>query len=273
MRSIITIAIVVCAGTHALADDLTGAAKAHFERGQTLSTEGRLAEARAEFVAGFDLSRRPAFLFNAAECSRLLGDAESAGTDYRRYLELEPDGKLAAIARQRLVALGLAAPTPAPVTTTEPATPPPQLAPLPPGPLPLAPVPLAPAPLAVSPVVSVDRRSETQPSTARVERAAGIAVAAVGVGLVVTGGYFAHRASTLSSEVAAACAAGCSWDEVSAKDAEGRDASQKQWVFYGIGASALAAGAVVTWLGSREHVPIAVSPIAGGGAVSWSGQW
>ena len=89
--------------------------KLHSDRGQALYREGKYREARAEFERGFELSGRAAFLFNVAECSRLLGEAATARAQYDKYLAIEPDGKLAATAKQRLASLPAA---PAAVTTT-----------------------------------------------------------------------------------------------------------------------------------------------------------
>ena len=107
MKSVaILLFAVTCLGSTAFADGnddrLAAAAKAHYEQGQTLYTAGQFAEARAEFLAGFELSHKPAFLFNAAECARLLGNTSVARDGYDQYLKLDPNGKLAMLAMQRL---------------------------------------------------------------------------------------------------------------------------------------------------------------------------
>jgi hypothetical protein len=91
--------------------------RAHSERGLALSRDGKYREARVEFLAGFELSKRPAFLFNIAECSRLLGDIADARAHYERYLALAPDGRQAALTRERLAALPSAATSPPPMTS------------------------------------------------------------------------------------------------------------------------------------------------------------
>jgi hypothetical protein len=97
-------------------------AKGHFDRGQTLYAEGRYREARAEFSSGYDLSGKAAFVFNMAECSRLVGDIALARVHYKTYLAKEADGKLAPLAKQRLRELGVDEPSGGP---TRPVTPPP----------------------------------------------------------------------------------------------------------------------------------------------------
>src|SRR5262245_20766592 len=91
-------------------DARAAAAKAYFERGDAHFKAGRYLEARAEFSAGYELSRRPLFLFNMAECSRLNGDADIARETYERYLLAEPQGAQAGLAKQRLAALNAKTP-------------------------------------------------------------------------------------------------------------------------------------------------------------------
>src|ERR1043165_5562369 len=67
-------------------------AKAYFERGSAHYKAGRYLEARAEFAAGYELSHRPLFLFNMAECSRLDGNLDLAREGYERYLREAPNG-------------------------------------------------------------------------------------------------------------------------------------------------------------------------------------
>ncbi|MGE3544232.1 MAG: tol-pal system YbgF family protein, partial [Kofleriaceae bacterium] len=97
---------------------LDAKAKVHGERGQRLYRNGKYAEARAEFSAAFDLSGRAGFVFNMAECSRLAGDDTVARDHYEKYVQLEPRGKLADLARQRLSDL------PAPIEPLPPIAPP-----------------------------------------------------------------------------------------------------------------------------------------------------
>ena len=87
-------------------------ARAHFDRGQKLSSEQRYLEALAEFSAGYELSQKPLFLFNMAECARLSGDRGRALTSYERYLAADPGGKLAGTARQRVGELRGSEPAP-----------------------------------------------------------------------------------------------------------------------------------------------------------------
>lgn len=85
-------------------DDETDA-RTRFRVGRALVDAGLFREAHEEFRRGFVLSRRSAFVFNMAECSRALEDAAARG-EYAAYLELDPTGPFVGIAQERLDELG-----------------------------------------------------------------------------------------------------------------------------------------------------------------------
>ena len=128
IRIVTIILLVVGLGPRAHADpSLDAKGKAYFERGVALYKARRYVEARAEFSAGYELSRRPLFLFNMAECSRLNNEPALALDYYRRYLEADRNGSFADLARKRIAALGGTSPP-------EPAAEPPRQPPPPPAP-------------------------------------------------------------------------------------------------------------------------------------------
>jgi hypothetical protein len=266
MKSVAMLFAAICVASPAYADDsLADAAKTHYEQGQTLYAAGRFAEARAEFLAGFELSKKPAFLFNAAECARLLGDTQIARDGYNRYLQLEPNGRLAMLAMQRLDELGPATH----VEPTPPAIPPPTI----PAPSPTTtPMPhqTTPAPITGSLVRSAPADDT---DTARIERIAGIGLAGTGAALVLTGAIFGYHSSTLSSQVTGACASGCIWSDVAGNDASARTDATVQWWLYGVGAAAILGGGALYLLGVHEQAPIVIAPTANGAGVSWSGRF
>jgi len=102
VRAIIAVVLALAAGVAGADPD---AARAHFDRGQELVRAGDYRQARDEFSQSFELSAHPAFLFNMAECSRKLGETAAARAQYERYIALELDLKLRAIARDRLAGL------------------------------------------------------------------------------------------------------------------------------------------------------------------------
>jgi hypothetical protein len=100
-------------------------AKQHFVRGKQLAAAKDFSHAYDEFAAGYVVSHRAQFLFNMAECMRVLGDAPRARDLYTRYLAASPDGDLSAAARARVTELGGAAPEPTPIEQKAPIVPPP----------------------------------------------------------------------------------------------------------------------------------------------------
>lgn len=118
-----------------------------------------------------------------------------------------------------------------------------------------------------------EQHSETGPAGLKI---AGLAVVGVGAVSVATGLYFGYRASSLGEEVSDACpGTNCDWGVLGSKEAEGRSAERKQYVFAGIGAAAIIGGGVMYWWASREqqHAPIAIAPGRGGAVLTWSGSW
>jgi hypothetical protein len=131
MKLLAILLSIVCWTGVARADAIADAGKDHFEHGQVLLAGGEYLAARVEFMAGFELSHKPAFLFNAAECSRLAKDLAAARDGYERYLQLDPDGKLASLAKQRLAELPPVSPATVPppaVASAPPVVPPPAVA-------------------------------------------------------------------------------------------------------------------------------------------------
>jgi tetratricopeptide (TPR) repeat protein len=122
--------------------------------------------------------------------------------------------------------------------------------------------------------VLVEHDNDTHPSGLKI---AGLAVVGAGVVSIATGLYFGHRASSLGEEVTNACAppTGCNWALYGSKDAEGRRAETKQYVFAGIGAVAIIGGGVMYYLASQEQrpAPFAITPRSDGAVIAWSGSW
>ena len=66
-------------------------ARDHFQKGQRLFTVSRYREALEEFKEGFVSAEDPVFLYNIAQCHRLLREPEESIRFYRRYLEAAPN--------------------------------------------------------------------------------------------------------------------------------------------------------------------------------------
>lgn len=115
-------------------------------------------------------------------------------------------------------------------------------------------------------VADISARSQTNPGKAL--RIAGIAFGAVGVASIGTAIYFYARAKSLSDKVNSA-------DTVADSDYQaGKDAQTMQWVFYSVGAGALATGLVLYLLGDSQAAPpnVGIAPVLGPGTAGLSAR-
>jgi len=80
-------------------------ARQYFAEGTGYFRGGRYLDAEAAFAAGFELSHKPGFLWNMAECARLLGNRERALELYRRYVKEAPAGAQRGEADARILEL------------------------------------------------------------------------------------------------------------------------------------------------------------------------
>jgi tetratricopeptide (TPR) repeat protein len=83
----------------------SAAARARFDRGQTLYNLGKLDAAIVELEAAYQLDPDPAYLFNLAQAHRLAGHRARALFFYRRYLALAPAAPNRAEVSDRITAL------------------------------------------------------------------------------------------------------------------------------------------------------------------------
>jgi tetratricopeptide (TPR) repeat protein len=102
-------------------------ARRQYQRGAALFKQGKHDAAIAAYQAAYDLAPRPALLFNIARAHHEAGRREEALEHYRRYLEAEPGGAVAAEAREYAATLEreLSPPPPAAAPPPEVAAPPP----------------------------------------------------------------------------------------------------------------------------------------------------
>jgi hypothetical protein len=77
-------------------------ARAEFERAQRAYDLGRFETAIGHYSRAYELMPLPAFLFNIAQCHRLLGDYAQAAFFYRRYLDLAGSPSNAPLTRELL---------------------------------------------------------------------------------------------------------------------------------------------------------------------------
>jgi len=101
------------------------AAKSRFRQGKAFHDLGAYDQAIAEFEAAFALVPLPELVFNIARAQQKKNEIDKALETYRRYLELDPEGRVADEARRQVAVLTLAQSQAKPVPKVEP--PPPQI--------------------------------------------------------------------------------------------------------------------------------------------------
>jgi len=132
-------------------------AKQHYLQGEAYFKSKNFSEAMDEYQKGYLEKPDPVFIFNIAQCQRLLGNSSAAVEFYQRYLKEAPDGPGRPVAEREIAELRgpsqveAAAPpeTAAPQPPTGPIVPLPAAAP--PAPAAAAPPPAAPPPMAAAP--------------------------------------------------------------------------------------------------------------------------
>jgi len=115
-------------------------AKQHYQQGEAYFKAKNFSAAMEEYQRGYLEKANPVFIFNIAQCQRLLGNTAAAVEFYQRYLKEAPDGPGRPVAEKQIAELS------APTQTEAP--PPPEAAAAPLVPLPAAPAPAAPEPAA-----------------------------------------------------------------------------------------------------------------------------
>jgi hypothetical protein len=85
--------------------DATAAARSHYEMGLQLFDAREHEQALIEFTRANELKSRPAALFMMAQCQYLLGRLKEARANYQRYVDENPQGEFATLARDRVSAI------------------------------------------------------------------------------------------------------------------------------------------------------------------------
>lgn len=230
-RALTVLLVLALLAPAARADDTADAAKEHFLRGRSLHDAGSYGEAVIEYQAAYSLAPRPELLFNIGQCYRLMRNRERAVMYYERYLALVPDGGAAEDARGHVAALRAQLPAPQ--------------QPAPPG---------APAP--ASPGWSSWRWI-------------GLGGMIAGGGMLGIGVWQGIDAANTSAKLEEA--RGPFTPELQELESHQKSAKRNMWIFGGMGAALIVAGAV-TWAMSpaTESRRVSVAPVAapgGGGLV------
>ncbi|HEX3905029.1 MAG TPA: hypothetical protein VH853_19495 [Polyangia bacterium] len=110
IRAVCFLLVLCLAGTaarpaRAEEDSATAAARSHYEMGLKLFDARDHEQALIEFEKANELKSRPAALFMMAQCQYLLGHLKEARGNYQRYVDQNPDGEFATLARDRVEAI------------------------------------------------------------------------------------------------------------------------------------------------------------------------
>jgi hypothetical protein len=193
--------------------------------------------------------------FNIAQAYRLQGDCVKALASYRQFLSsAHPANRWVTLANefiQSLEKICEASKIVAPAKTIEP----------------VAVTKRVDAPKLVETIKHVEhRRSESS------QKLIGLTTGGVGLGLLITGLEFGHHASVLSAQATEVCITSCDWNVERSVVSSSRRDVVIGWAFDAVGVGAMVTGAVLYYVGSREH-GFAVQPHAHGAELSWSKSW
>ncbi|MBA3454069.1 MAG: hypothetical protein H0T42_13325 [Deltaproteobacteria bacterium] len=263
-------------GAPDLDDQKKAEAKALYDKGITHYNLGEFDPAIAAFRAAYGISAAPGLLFNIAQAFRLKKDYEQASYFYETYLRLKPDAPNRADVEARIAEmktlledqkkLGSSPPTgtmtpdgdggtksTTPVTaTTTPVT-------------------------TVTTPLGTDKGSDKGAGEVRpgaTMKTAGLATAAVGGALIITGVIFGRKASSAESDLNALNMGG-TWTQAN-QDAydKGRRNNKIAIGSLIVGGAAVVAGGSLYFLGRKQasDASVAIVPTKGGTsvAVGWS---
>lgn len=226
---------------------------------EDLYAEGQAAYDRADYTiaiakwqAAYDLSSASGLLFNVAQAKRLSGDCVGALAAYRRFAAEDSDRG----SEQHVLADDFVRELSASCRKDPDAVPKTEL----------------PRPVGGS-ALPRELSAHSQPQGGRRWKIAGIATGGAGIIVLGVGLGLGYHGAGLGDEITAACATSCDWEQLKSKEARGRRDVTIGRALDVVGVAAIAGGAVMYYLGTRDTV--AVEPVArGSGAViSWSGSW
>jgi len=87
---VLTVVVLAGAGVARAADPTAEKARAHFQQGDTYFKLEKYANALQEFEQAYLAKQDPSFLYNIAQCHRLMGNRAEANRFYKRYLADAP---------------------------------------------------------------------------------------------------------------------------------------------------------------------------------------
>jgi tetratricopeptide (TPR) repeat protein len=232
---------------------------------------GRFEQALDLYTKAYERYSKAALLFNIGQCHRLLGHYEKALFFYHGYLREQPDAPNRALAERHIEESQRALDAQRSAQEAESQRRAAHDAESVP-----AEASSAPAPAPVATPVGPSREAPEVVRSSPTLRIAGLATAGAGVVMLGTGVAFGLHASSVSNELQRLSSLHGTWSAQYQSDYDsGKSAATAATVFYILGATALAGGAVLTWLGwPKAHaVTTAFAPLPGGGSVAVAGRF
>ena len=255
-------------------------ARKHFELGAQLYKTSNYQQALIEFSKAYELSKKPALLFNIARCHEVMANLEEAVKFYRHYLEQVPTAPNRSLVESRLrnlqnvLAARRAKDKPAP-GPKKPTPPEPKKDPTPDDPS-LAPPPVVstPAPLETQPAGT----TPSQDGPPRWKHTTGWIALGTGGALLVTGIVFGGMAAGKTDDYKEA-ARTTPYDQLGELREEGEALESTQiGLMVAGGVLAAAGGALLLWqhMGRRKKdepdTVAVVAPLVTGSAVGLRGR-
>jgi tetratricopeptide (TPR) repeat protein len=231
---VLAFALAGFAQTARAGDNDKAVARAHYETATRLYEIREYDKALLEYKSAYLAQPDPAFLFNIGQCYRKLGQAAEALNFFQQYLKkAPPDDPNRRQVEARIRDIEAEAKLKAEAAQAAPAqVPPPAFSP-----------PLPATPTISAAAATVEEAPAVPRSSGRGLRTAGVVCGAAGLASIGTAIYYYTRARSFSDKVSNAVTPNTS-DEQAGKNAE-----TMQWVFYGVGAGALATGTLLYLLG------------------------
>jgi len=98
----LTVSVVLLAGVARAGDPKAEQARAHFQQGDTFFKLDKYAQALQEFEQAYLAKQDPSFLYNIAQCHRLMGNRVEAIRFYKRYLNDAPSAANRPVAEKHI---------------------------------------------------------------------------------------------------------------------------------------------------------------------------
>jgi tetratricopeptide (TPR) repeat protein len=98
----LTLSVVLLAGVARAGDPKAEQARAHFQQGDTFFKLDKYAQALQEFEQAYLAKQDPSFLYNIAQCHRLMGNKVEAIRFYKRYLNDAPSAANRPVAEKHI---------------------------------------------------------------------------------------------------------------------------------------------------------------------------